>query len=132
MKRLIKTRVGPDGLHLFQRSSGTNILLDELCFAPELWSVAPRQISVALTNACDLRWVSTSRPSIRLAISESDAQGFFTCEPLSKEKGLRSYAHIDASGTLKRSSFDGAGVPIGPEGVLAALHVLEEIDGRTQ
>ncbi|MFL6113582.1 MAG: radical SAM protein [Catenulispora sp.] len=31
-----------------------NILMDEMRPSPEIWSVAPRQVSVALQNACDL------------------------------------------------------------------------------
>jgi hypothetical protein len=51
----IKTRLGPDGVHMFNRSSGINILFDEIAVPAARWSVAPRQVSVALTNACDLR-----------------------------------------------------------------------------
>ena len=47
-------RIGPAGLHLFDRRSGVNLLLDELRFPSSRWSLAPRQVSVALTNACDL------------------------------------------------------------------------------
>lgn len=50
----MKIRSGPWGVHLFDRNSGLNILLDELAPARELWARAPRQVSVALTNACDL------------------------------------------------------------------------------
>lgn len=50
----LKVRAGPDGIHLFDRKSGLNLLLDEANIPVELWSAAPRQISVALTNACDL------------------------------------------------------------------------------
>jgi len=48
------SRFGPDGVHLFDRGTGLNVLLDELDVGPEHWSRAPRQVSVALTNACDL------------------------------------------------------------------------------
>jgi MoaA/NifB/PqqE/SkfB family radical SAM enzyme len=34
--------------------TGLNVLLDEAQVPPTLWATAPRQISVALTNACDL------------------------------------------------------------------------------
>lgn len=50
----LSTRCGPDGLHLFDRATGTNLLLDELRFPSSDWSKAPRHVSVALTNACDL------------------------------------------------------------------------------
>ena len=49
-----KMRVGPDGVHLFDRSTGINILVDEIKPPPNVWSTAPRQVSIALTNACDL------------------------------------------------------------------------------
>lgn len=49
-----KTRGGPDGLHLFDRATGLNVLLDEVQVPESSWASAPRQVSVALTNACDL------------------------------------------------------------------------------
>jgi MoaA/NifB/PqqE/SkfB family radical SAM enzyme len=52
--RRFRVRAGPDGVHLFDRTSGLNVLLDELPFNPRLWAEAPRQVSIALTNACDL------------------------------------------------------------------------------
>jgi len=50
----LKVRAGPAGLHFFNRTTGINILLDEITRPTSTWSVAPRQVSVALTNACDL------------------------------------------------------------------------------
>ncbi|MBL1146184.1 MAG: radical SAM protein [Proteobacteria bacterium] len=50
----MKRRLGPDGLHLFDRNTGLNILFDEVVSCEHLWSKAPRQISIALTNVCDL------------------------------------------------------------------------------
>ncbi|MBB5352937.1 MoaA/NifB/PqqE/SkfB family radical SAM enzyme [Haloferula luteola] len=50
-----KIRIGPAGLHYFNRSSGLNVLFDEVDFPKISWHAAPRQISIALTNACDLR-----------------------------------------------------------------------------
>lgn len=50
-----KTRVGPDGILLFNRSNGLNLLLDEIIPPDNMWDKAPRQVSIALTNACDLR-----------------------------------------------------------------------------
>lgn len=52
--RALKVRLGPAGVHVFDRRSGLNLLLDELGPPRSMWSLAPRQISVALTNACDL------------------------------------------------------------------------------
>ena len=50
----MKTRFGPTGIHLFDRVSGLNILIDEVVPLPILWSRAPRHVSIALTNICDL------------------------------------------------------------------------------
>ena len=50
----VKRRVGPDGLHLFDRRTGLNVLIDEVDVPQAQWARAPRQVSVALTNACDL------------------------------------------------------------------------------
>ena len=50
----IKVRTGPDGLHFFNRNTGINILFNEVILSANMWSVAPRQVSVALTNSCDL------------------------------------------------------------------------------
>ena len=50
----MKIRRGPSGFHLFERGTGLNVLLDEVSPPPELWAVAPRNVSVSLTNACDL------------------------------------------------------------------------------
>jgi Radical SAM superfamily len=303
MHAVIKTRTGPDGVHIFSRSSGINVLFDEISVPAAQWSVAPRQVSVALTNACDLRcpycyapkhaanlnydqligwlkeldnagcfgvgfgggeptlhrdfvklcrfastntemavtftthahrineqlaaaleghvhfirvsmdgiggtyealrrrpfrqllqklklvrgiapfgvnfvvnattlhdigeavaiaidygaseflllserltstrdgiddttrdalrrWVTGVKASIRFAVSESDAAGMPICDPLAREKGLRSYAHIDASGLLKRSSFDGSGVALGKRNILDALEQLQQLAGK--
>src|SRR3989339_417715 len=48
-----RLRAGPAGLHLFDRTTGLNILFDEVITAPSEWARAPRQVSIALTNACD-------------------------------------------------------------------------------
>jgi hypothetical protein len=50
----MKIRLGPDGMHVFDRQTGLNILLDEVEVPERGWSAAPRQVSIALTNACDL------------------------------------------------------------------------------
>lgn len=50
----MRIRLGPDGAHLFDRRSGVNLLLDEVAVPEHEWSAAPRQVSIALTNACDL------------------------------------------------------------------------------
>ena len=49
-----KVRLGPDGIHLFSRSSGANLLIGEIVPPKSMWATAPRQVSIALTNTCDL------------------------------------------------------------------------------
>ncbi len=70
-------------------------------------------------------WVLAHRGSIRISISDVNAGGFPICNPFKKELGLRAYAHIDAGGVLKRSSFDRYGVAIADGGVIEALQRLE-------
>lgn len=51
------------------------------------------------------------------------------------ERGLQAYAHIDASGMLRASSYSPAGAKIGDAGVLSALERLRntfEIKCETQ
>jgi MoaA/NifB/PqqE/SkfB family radical SAM enzyme len=50
----MKIRAGPAGVQIFTRTTGLNVLLDEIGVPPALWATAPRYVSVALTNACDL------------------------------------------------------------------------------
>ena len=47
------------------------------------------------------------------------------CNPLPKEIGLQAYAHIDADGVLKRTSYDTQGIKIGTNGVIEALNKLQ-------
>lgn len=54
IKGATKVRLGPAGIHVFDRITGLNLLFDEVQVPPSKWAVAPRQLSVALTNACDL------------------------------------------------------------------------------
>lgn len=51
----MKVRASKAGIHLFDRASGLNILLDEVHVPIHRLSLAPRYMSVALTNACELR-----------------------------------------------------------------------------
>jgi len=50
----LKIRTGPCGFHLFDRRTGINVLLEDVTVQPEYWSSAPRFVSIALTNRCDL------------------------------------------------------------------------------
>jgi hypothetical protein len=70
------------------------------------------------------QWVESYRGPVRLVTS--DASSIVPrCDPLSSETGLRAYAHLDATGTLKRSSFDASGVAVGDGGIATALRSLE-------
>lgn len=73
------------------------------------------------------KWVNSYQGPIPLSISEAGNEQVPTCNPLPHETGLRAYAHIDASGVLKRSSFEEDGVVIGPEGIMQSLKVLQSI-----
>ncbi|WP_186062396.1 radical SAM protein [Burkholderia gladioli] len=80
-------------------------------------------------------WVSNYRGKVRLAVSEAGASGLPTCDPLPDERGLTAYAHIDASGIVRASSYTPAGAKIGDTGVLSALERLRntlEIKRDTQ
>jgi len=50
----MKIRYGHSGVHLFDRKTGLNVLLDETRPPVREWSQAPRYVSLALTNACEL------------------------------------------------------------------------------
>ncbi|MNF99068.1 hypothetical protein D3C84_819540 [compost metagenome] len=69
-------------------------------------------------------WVFNYKGKVRLAVSEAGASGLPTCDPLPDERGIQSYAHIDASGILRESSYSPIGVKIGGAGVLSALERL--------
>lgn len=80
-------------------------------------------------------WVCSYRGKVRLAVSEAGASGLPTCDPLPDERGLQAYAHIDASGVLRTSSYSPTGEKIGDAGVLSALKRLRntfEIKRETQ
>jgi molybdenum cofactor biosynthesis enzyme MoaA len=50
-----KVRLSEAGVHLFDRSSGLNVLLDEVNVPAHGYSRAPRYVSIAVTNICELR-----------------------------------------------------------------------------
>ena len=80
-------------------------------------------------------WVYNYRGKVRLAVSEVGASGLPTCDPFPDERGLQAYAHIDASGVLRASSYSPTGAQIGDTGVLSALQRLRntfEIKRETQ
>lgn len=70
-------------------------------------------------------WVFNYRGKVRLAVSEAGASGLPTCDPLPHERGLHSYAHIDATGMLRASSYSPLSAKIGSEGVISAFDQLK-------
>ena len=62
-----------------------------------------------------------------LAVSEGGAEELPTCNPLNAEVRLAAFAHIDASGIIKRTSYDTSGITIRENGVMAALNQLRTI-----
>lgn len=73
------------------------------------------------------KWVDEYRGNVPLSVSEGNADGLPTCNPLNAETGLAAFAHIDASGVMKRTSYDSSGVHIRENGVMAALDKLKRI-----
>ncbi len=78
------------------------------------------------------RWVELYDGPVPLTVSEAGSEGLPIVNLLPKETGLRAYAHIDASGILKRSSYDTYGVPIGAGGVMEALELLQSLTEDTK
>ena len=64
----MKKRIGPDGIHFFDRCTGLNILIDEVLPPENKWSQAPRQISIALTNVCDLHCDFCYAPKVKASL----------------------------------------------------------------
>jgi hypothetical protein len=69
-------------------------------------------------------WMAKYCGHIPLTVSRNGAAGLPTCNLFSEETGLNAFAHIDASGILKTSSYDVKGIQILENGVMAALNKL--------
>ena len=72
------------------------------------------------------KWIEGYGGETRLTISDIGLESNFICNPLSRESGLNAYAHIDALGFLKASSYSNIGQQIGDKSILEALHLLKE------
>lgn len=72
-------------------------------------------------------WINKYNGKTRLAISQSHTDGIPMCEPFRKEVGLNAYAHIDAGGILKASSFDQVGIQIKGVDLVGTIKTLKEI-----
>lgn len=101
----------------------------EFLLLPEVPANNTTGIDKSTTQALR-RWVNSYDGPIPLTVSEVCRDGMPIADPLPKETGVRAYAHIDASGVLKRSSYGKHGIPIGPEGVMKALELLKSIEGN--
>lgn len=111
-----------------------NVGASELLLLPQQATTAVASMDEVVGRALQ-DWVSNYRGKVRLAVSEAGASGLPTCDPLPDERGLQAYAHIDASGMLRASSYSPAGVKIGDAGVLSALQRLRntfEVQGETR
>ena len=53
-EEFVKYRFGSEGLHFFDRTTGLNILFDEIRNTCNPQSLAPKFVAFAITNACDL------------------------------------------------------------------------------
>lgn len=95
----------------------------ELLLLPQL---PVRGVPAILPDALQAlrRWVDSYRGPLRLCINEASADGFPIYDPVAEERGLQAYAHIDAVGVLKPSSYAETGVRLGEGGVLQAIDQL--------
>jgi MoaA/NifB/PqqE/SkfB family radical SAM enzyme len=71
-------------------------------------------------------WIIGYRGTVPLSISEGNSDGLPVSDPFATEPTLHKYAHIDASGTLKRTSFEKTGVTISGD-VMTALSQLRHL-----
>lgn len=67
-----KVRLSRHGVHYFDRRTGLNVLLDEVSVPEDRWSKAPRYMSFALTNACELRCPYCYAPKHRAMLRPDD------------------------------------------------------------
>jgi len=105
----------------------TDLGASEFLLLPE----APVGRGVGIDNETTItlqKWVNGYRGSVPLVVSEGGAEGLPTCNPLNAEMGLAAFAHIDASGIIKRTSYDTSGILIRENGVMAALDKLKTIE----
>lgn len=71
-----KIRLSAAVVHLFDRVSGMNVLLDEVPVPAEQFSRAPRYLSVALTNACELQCAYCYAPKHAAALGRERVLGW--------------------------------------------------------
>lgn len=72
----MKLRIGSNGVHLFDRMSGLNVLLDEVVVEETVWSIVPCQVSIALTNICDLHCAYCYAPKHKASLNADQLLGW--------------------------------------------------------
>lgn len=70
-------------------------------------------------------WVRMYEGPVPLTVSEYGAEGLPTCDPFEKETGIMAYLHIDASGQVRRNSYEQAGILISETGIIEAIKKLQ-------
>ncbi|MEL4319877.1 radical SAM protein [Leifsonia sp. YIM 134122] len=75
-------------------------------------------------------WILGYSGPVTLTTSGDADLGVPIAEVLPREVGLRSYAHIDATGTVRTSSYSRSGISIEQDGVMAALQRLARLEAR--
>lgn len=101
----------------------------ELLLLPQQATLSVSAIDTTVAGKLQ-QWVGNARPNVRLAISELGAYGMQTCNPLPLERGLRSYAHIDATGRLRASSYSTDGYALGDQKVISVVDQLRAMMGE--
>jgi hypothetical protein len=104
----------------------------ELLLLPQISARGVNAISASAIQGLR-HWVDAYGGPLKLCINETSADGFPTCDPLAEEQGIRAYAHIDALGILKPSSYVDTGVRLNGVTVIDALDALtnDRLEGFT-
>jgi hypothetical protein len=114
-----KVRLGPDGIHLYGRGSGANLLIGEIVPPRSMWAAAPRQVSIALTNSCDLACSYCFAPK--------------THASLAFDRIVSWLKELDANGTIGVGFGGGEPKRPGMEKAFEKVrHLLEKIPGHPE
>lgn len=134
--RLIDVKtIAPFGINYIINSQTIDDLDNALVFAKEMGAVEfllLPEMANSKSDGIDDRtektlkhWIANYNGHVPLMISENGAEDLLYCNPFSKDIGLSSYAHIDATGMLKKTSFDCEGIIIDNQGVIKAIELLK-------
>lgn len=97
----------------------------ELLLLPELPARGRPGSSTSVLAALH-QWIGQYRGPVPLALGEGASGTLPVAVPLPRETGLRAYAHVDASATLRRNSYHPVGEPVDGRGLVAALDRLKQ------